>query len=309
MSLQAFERDIEVDDWTTSVPPTSEPRRNTVENAVGSQIEIPPHQHYNHDTFQNSTTSGNNDLTSATSSSPYPPHNNVHFTSLLRPEQRLPTPDHISSFMSTLPLLQHTTLSTTCPENLQSNIFQHDTTRDFQYASFNPLPNHPSFSINQENAHHSNSSTISPNNYSAKLCVRSNHEIADELFSLLRTKLTEGENVSVEYKPLFVRDSVLFFYRRYALGPLETLEFRLSIFKSIRDILLNIRIEGREEKSSCILEVVDEAYYEAGWRLHNPVEIGLSNNGYDLGHDAHVPSEAQTMTYGQFYSDPSPSLS
>jgi len=112
----------------------------------------------------------------------------------------------------------------------------------------------------------------------------------------------------MEYKPSLVKDSVQFFYRRNALGPLETLEFGLSIRKSIRDILLNIHIEDREEKSSCILEVVDEAYYEEGWRLSSPVEIGLSNNGHNLGHDAHVLSEAQTMTYGQFYSDPSPSL-
>ncbi|KAK6599290.1 hypothetical protein H4I96_08494 [Botrytis cinerea] len=258
--------------------------------------------------FQVFNTSGNNDLPSGTSSPPYPPYNNVHATSLLRPEQFLPTPDHISSFMSTeFPLIQHNTLSTTCPEKFQSNIFQHNT-RDFQCANFNPLPNHPSFSVSQENAHHPNSSTISPNNHSAKLCIRSNHKIADELFSLIRTKLTEGENVSMEYKPSLVKDSVQFFYRRNALGPLETLEFGLSIRKSIRDILLNIHIEDREEKSSCILEVVDEAYYEEGWRLYSPVEIGLSNNGHNLGHDAHVLSEAQTMTYGQFYSDPSPSL-
>lgn len=86
--------------------------------------------------FQVFNTSGNNDLPSGTSSPPYPPYNNVHATSLLRPEQFLPTPDHISSFMSTeFPLIQHNTLSTTCPEKFQSNIFQHNT-RDFQCANF-----------------------------------------------------------------------------------------------------------------------------------------------------------------------------
>ncbi|KAF7892131.1 hypothetical protein EAF00_008433 [Botryotinia globosa] len=76
-----------------------------------------------------------------------------------------------------------------------------------------------------------------------------------------------------------------------------------------RDILLNIRIEDREEKSSCILEVVDEAYYEEGWRLHSPVDSGLSNNDYNSGHDAHIPSETQSTTFSQSFSDPSPSSS
>ncbi|KAM0306075.1 hypothetical protein ACHAO8_010879 [Botrytis cinerea] len=147
MSLQSFERDIEVDDWTTSVPPTSELKRNTVENAVGIQLEISPHHNHNNHmnvcpraeqstAFQVFNTSGNNDPPSGTSSPPYPPYNNVHATSLLRPEQFLPTPDHISSFMSTeFPLIQHNTLSTICPEKFQSNIFQHNT-RDFQCANF-----------------------------------------------------------------------------------------------------------------------------------------------------------------------------
>lgn len=169
------------------------------------------------------------------------------------------------------------------------------------------MPNHPSFLISQGNAHHPNFPTISQNNYAAKLCVRSNHEIADELFTLIRTKLIEGENVSTEYRPLLVKDSIKFFYRRHAFGPSETLEFGSSIRKSIRDILLNTRIEDREEKSSCILEVVDEAYYEEGWRLHNPVESGLSNNDCNLGHDAHP--EAQSTTVSQSFPDPSPSSS
>ncbi|TGO79100.1 hypothetical protein BELL_0043g00090 [Botrytis elliptica] len=95
----------------------------------------------------------------------------------------------------------------------------------------------------------------------------------------------------------------------HAFGPSETLEFGLSIRKFIRDILLNIRIEDREEKSSCILEVVDEAYYEEGWRLHSTVESGLSNNDRNLGHDAHVLPEARSTTVSQSFSDPSPSSS
>ncbi|KAF7949982.1 hypothetical protein EAE96_007287 [Botrytis aclada] len=113
----------------------------------------------------------------------------------------------------------------------------------------------------------------------------------------------------MEYKPSLVKDSIQFFYRTNAFGPSETLEFGLSIRKSIRDILLNIRIEDREEKSSCILEVVDEAYYEEGWRLHSHVESGLSNNDCNSGHDTHVPSETQSMIFSQSFSDPSPSSS
>ncbi|TGO64928.1 hypothetical protein BOTNAR_0083g00110 [Botryotinia narcissicola] len=204
-----------------------------------------------------------------------------------------------------LPSLQHNISSTIFPGNFQSDSFQHNTTRDFQYANSNPLPNHPSFLISQESAHHPNFSTISQNNYAAKLCVRSNHEIADELFTLIQAKLIEGDNVSMEYKPSLVKDSIKLFYRRHAFGPSETLEFGLSIRKSIRDILSNIRIGDKEEKSSCILEVVDEAYYEEGWRIHNPVESGLSNNDCSLGHDEHP--EVQSRTVSQSFHDPSPS--
>ncbi|KAF7941603.1 uncharacterized protein EAE97_006440 [Botrytis byssoidea] len=205
--------------------------------------------------------------------------------------------------------LQHNISSTIFSANFRSDTFQHKTIRNFQYANSNPLPNHPSFLISQENAHHPNFSTISQNNYAAKLCVRSNHEIADELFTLIRTKLIEGDNVSMEYKPSLVKDSIKLFYRRHAFGPPEILEFGLSIRKSIRDILSNIRIEDREEKSSCILEVVDEAYYEQGWRLHSPVDSGLSNNDCNSGHDAHIPSETEPTKFSQSFSDPSPSSS
>ncbi|KAF5869231.1 putative transcription factor c2h2 protein [Botrytis fragariae] len=338
MSLPAFERAIDVSDLGTSVPSTCGMNQNTAENVVsrnGIRIEITPNQlhhfsHcsiYNHDNHmngcprleqssssQNSEISESNDLANVTSLSPHPSHNNVNSTSLLGSEylevEPLSTPEHVSSFISTeFPSLQHTTLSTISPDNFQSDTFQHHTTRDFQYANFNALPNYPSFSASQEDPHRPNFSTVSQNNYAAMLCVRSNHEIADELFTLIRTKLIEGENVSMEYRPSLVKDSIQFFYRRYAFGPLETLEFGLSIRKSIRDILLNIRIEDREEKSSCILEVVDEAYYEEGWRLHSPVKSGLSNNDCNLGHDAHIPSETQSTTFSQSFSDPSPSSS
>ncbi|KAF7916211.1 uncharacterized protein EAE98_010796 [Botrytis deweyae] len=311
-----------------SVPSISEIRRNTLENVVGSgsvgtTINITPNQLNGcprveqsttaSTTFQNLNTSGDNYVANATSSS-HPFHNNVNSTLFLGSEYlelELPsTPEHVSSFIYTeLPSLQHATLSTVSSDNFQSDSFQHNTTSDFQYANSNPLPNHPSFSISQGNAHHPNFSTISQNNHAAKLCIRSNHEIADELFTLIRTKLIEGENVSMEYKPSLVKDSIKFFYRRHAFGPSETLEFGLSIRKFIREILLNIRIGDREEKSSCILEAVDEAYYEEGWRLHSTVESGLSNNDRNLGHDAHVPPEARSTTASQSFFDPSPSSS
>lgn len=102
----------------------------------------------------------------------------------------------------------------------------------------------------------------------------------------------------MEYKPSLLKDSIQFFYRTHASGPVETLEFGLSIRKSIRDILLKVVTRDRDEKSSCILEVVDRAYYNEGWRL-NSEEDDHASNHHNLHHGVQVSSAAHSNVSSQ----------
>ncbi|KAJ8058781.1 hypothetical protein OCU04_011770 [Sclerotinia nivalis] len=231
-------------------------------------------------TSQTSNALGNNVFTNAISPSLY--DNDIDPSPFLGPDYlEFPsTPQQQSSSIYTgYQSLQHI-LSTPARDDLISENFQHNSTRDPQHANSNSLQ--------------PNISTNISNNNSVGLCIRSNYEIADKLFTLIRAKLIEGENISVEYKPSFLKDSIQFFYRTYASGPLETLEFGLSIRKSIRDVLLDIRIQDRDDKSSCILEVVDGAYYKEGWRLNKPTHSGQLSTDHDR-HDAHISSAVQSI--------------
>ncbi|CAD6444845.1 e73c51ca-9d65-4985-b4f4-84f01b39c0f9-CDS [Sclerotinia trifoliorum] len=96
-------------------------------------------------------------------------------------------------------------------------------------------------------------------------------EVVDMLLRSILAALTQGENLSNTFRPAHLINSIQSFYRARASGPEETgnLSFLFSNLFG-QDVLADTRIQDRDDKSYCIFEEVDRAYYKEGWRLNTP---------------------------------------